>query len=67
MLFSCSVPLGAYTLKHSTSVLKTTQFGFFGNPALGKFWPEHMLGYFDPAVWVMLGCLFESKIIILLA
>ncbi len=32
--------------------LKTTQFGLFGNPALGKYWTEYMLGYFDPSGWV---------------
>jgi len=40
-----------YTLKNAG--LKTTQFGLFGNPALGKYWTEHMLGYFDPAGWVL--------------
>ncbi len=39
-----------YTLKNAG--LKTTQLGLFGNPALGKYWTEHMLGYFDPAGWV---------------
>jgi len=39
-----------YTLKNPG--LKTTQLGLFGNPALGKYWTEHMLGYFDPAGWV---------------
>ncbi len=39
-----------YTLKNAG--LKTTQFGLFGNPALGKYWTEHMLGYFDPGGWV---------------
>ncbi len=39
-----------YTLKYAG--LKTTQLGLFGNPALGKYWTEHMLGYFDPAGWV---------------
>ncbi len=38
------------TLKNAG--LKTTQLGLFGNPALGKYWTEHMLGYFDPAGWV---------------
>ncbi len=32
--------------------LKTTHLGLFGNPALGKYWTEHMLDYFDPADWV---------------
>ncbi len=32
--------------------LKTTQLGLFGNPVLGKYWHEHMLGYFDPSVWI---------------
>ncbi len=36
-----------YTLKNAG--LKTTQLGLFGNPVLGKYWTEHMLGYFDPA------------------
>ncbi len=31
--------------------LKTTQLELFGNPALGKYYTEHMLGYFDPAGW----------------
>ncbi len=35
------------TLKNAG--LKTTQLGLFGNPALGKYWTEHMLGYFDSA------------------
>ncbi len=39
-----------YTLKNVG--LKTTQLGLFGNPALGKYWTEHMLGYFDPAGWI---------------
>ncbi len=32
--------------------LKTTQHGSSGNPALGKYWTEHKLGYFDPDGWV---------------
>ncbi len=32
--------------------LKTTQHGLFGNPALGKYWTEHKLGYFYPDGWV---------------
>lgn len=28
--------------------LKTTQLGLFGKPALGKYWTEYMLHYFDP-------------------
>ncbi len=40
-----------YTLKNA-GLKKTTQFGLFGNPALGKYWTEHMLGYFDPGGWV---------------
>ncbi len=37
----------SFTLKNAG--LKTTQLGLFGNPALGKYWTEHMLGYFDSA------------------
>ncbi len=39
-----------YTLK--SAGLKTTKLELFGNPALGKYWTEHMLGYFDPVGWV---------------
>ncbi len=38
------------TLKNAG--LTTTQLGLFGNPALGKYRTEHMLGYFDPDGWV---------------
>ncbi len=38
------------TLKNAG--LKPTQLWLFGNPALGKYWTEHMLGYFDPDGWV---------------
>ncbi len=31
--------------------LKTTQLRLFGNLELGKYWTEHMLGYFWPG-WV---------------
>ncbi len=40
-----------YTLKNAG--IKTTISLLFGNPALGKYWTEHMLGYFDPACWVL--------------
>ncbi len=35
--------------------LKTTQLGLFGNPALGKYWTEHMhsgqrLFYLSPII-----------------
>lgn len=33
-----------YTLKYAG--LKTTQFGLSGNPAMSKYWTEHILGYF---------------------
>lgn len=35
--------------KKKNAGLKTTQFGLFGYPAPGKYWTEHVLGYFDPA------------------
>ncbi len=38
----------SYTLK--SAGLKTTQLGLFGNPALGKYWTEHMLCYFTQQV-----------------
>ncbi len=45
-----SIHPSIHTLKNSG--LKTTQLGLFGNPVQGKYWTEHMLGYFDPAGWV---------------
>ncbi len=41
-----------YTLK--TAGLKTTQFGLFGNPALGQKGTNPALGYFNPTSWVMM-------------
>ncbi len=43
-----------FTIKHILKYtgLKTTQLGLVDNPALGKYWTEHTLGYFDPAGWV---------------
>lgn len=32
--------------------LKTTKHRLFGNPALSKYWTEHIMGYFDPVDWV---------------
>ncbi len=40
--------------------LKTTQLGLFGNPALGKYWTEHMMGYGCVKCWVVV---FKSSIV----
>lgn len=42
-----------YTQKNGG--LKTTQFVLFGNPALGKYWTQHMLNYLlnNPTFWVV--------------
>ncbi len=57
-----------FTLKNAG--IKTTHLGLFGNPALGKYWTEHMQGYFDRAGLVqcflpnMLGCFIKKYIFI---
>ncbi len=49
-IFFHTMEVNGNTLKNAG--LKTNQLVLFGNPALGKYWTEHMLGYFDPAGWV---------------
>jgi hypothetical protein len=46
------ISLGDTVNSKKMLALKTIQFAFFGNTALGRYWTDHSQGCFDPASWI---------------